>query len=230
MKIIPALFLSQGKAVSRYKGDVEHRTILSHSPVAVARQFLQQGADTIHLVNLDDDDGAQNTALAYEIAALSGQSCAVQYASRFENLEEIQACLDAGIARISLTQYTESLLAPALAEFGPDKIWFTIISRRESVDGFKDLDVFDYGQKIGRSGVQHIIANDKQAEGTDHPNYDVVERLLIVTQAHIYAFGGVTKHEHLALLQKTGAAGVLISPALLDGTLNLKECMARFTT
>ena len=53
MKVIPAIKLKEGKVVRLYKGDPEKKTIYSDNPIEIAKKWEKEGADMIHLVDLD---------------------------------------------------------------------------------------------------------------------------------------------------------------------------------
>lgn len=225
MKIIPAIYLSGGNAVTYYKGESEQSEILSRHPVDAALEFKRQGATTIHLVDLD---AVVQMNLIEEIIQKSGLR--VQYAGDLVSLDVVRALLQAGVSAVSLDQNSEHLVAPSLTEFGSEKIIFTIKSQRNIVKGKEGLEVFHYGTDVVNLGIKTIISHDMKAEGTLHPNFDEVERLIMAVggRAEIFAFGGVGNYKDIEILQKTGAAGAIISRAFFERRLSLEICMRRF--
>lgn len=228
MIIIPAIYLSRGLAVSLYKGDPSQATILSCDPLDSARQFEKQGATSIHLVDLDATDGAseENQKIAKSLAQKTDLK--VSYTDGISSLEQIKKLLDAGIAYVSLSQFTENLVEEALKRFGSEKIIFTIIAQRNVVEGRPDLEVFHYGKDLQDKGISTIIFRDTKAEGTLHPNFDEVERLIFGCSAKILAFNGIGCMDDIEIMKKTGAAGVIISRAFFENKLSLQECVRRF--
>lgn len=230
MLIIPALYLSNGQCVSHYKGEPSHATVLSKNPLQAARSFEKQGARIMHIVDIDavDFGSEKNRAVALHIAKNTGLS--VQYADGVDSIETMESLFGSGIDKISLHHASEFLLSPALARFGPGKILFTIETKRELVSGKSPaIAVMDYGKALVEKGVTTIIFRDTKAEGTFHPNFDEIERLVMATEGKIFAFGGIGTVEDIALLEKTGAAGVILSRALFGGKLSLKECIEHFS-
>jgi phosphoribosylformimino-5-aminoimidazole carboxamide ribotide isomerase len=224
MKIILAVYLSQGKAVSHYKGEVEQETILSRDPLQSAQAFEAEGLSAVHFV---DTDGSKAN---HEIAKLVAQKTKlkVSYADDIASLDAIASLFEGGIRYISLTQTSEALVPEAIRRFGPDKIFFTIRTQRHVIEGKPGLEVMDYGRDLAALGVTHIILRDMKAEGTLHPNFDEVERLIIGTGAKIFAFGGIGSMEDLEIMEKTGAAGVMISRAFFERRLGVRECVEKF--
>lgn len=231
MFIIPALYLSNGQCVSHYKGEPSHTTILSKNPLHAARSFEKQGAQTVHIVDLDatKEGSEKNRRVALQIAQNTALS--VQYADGLDSLETMESLFSRGIDIISLDHTSEFLLPEALVRFGSEKIFFTIETKRELVSGKSpDLAVMDYGKELAEKGVTTIIFRDTKAEGTLHPNFDEIERLVMATEGKIFAFGGIGTVEDIALLEKTGAAGVILSRALFERKLSLETAIKQFSS
>ncbi len=199
MLIIPALYLSHGNCVSQYKGERGQSVILSRDPLRSAREFEKQGARTIHLVDADASDGGgeENRRISKIIA--KNTALEVQYAEGISSYEMLKQLLESGIVRVSLNQFSEKLLEQALIEFGPDKIHFTIRAERDSISGKFHVNVLDYAKDITKKGVTTIIFRDTLAEGTFHPNFDEVDRLVLGTSAHIFPLGACGSMSDLEL-------------------------------
>lgn len=228
MLIIPALYLSQGQCVSHYKGEARQKTILSRDPLASARNFKKQGATRIHLVDLDATDGGNQANLNIAKLIANTTDLFVQYAEGVSSHKILEDLFSSGIAYVCLNQFSENLLAQALARFGSEKIFFTIRAERDLVLGMQRLSVVDYARDLVEKGVTQIIFRDMKTEGTMHPNFDEIERLILGTPAKIFSFGGVGSRPDLEILERTGASGVLISRAFFEGRLSVRECVERF--
>lgn len=250
MKIILAIYLSQGKAVSHYKGELGQETVLSRDPLKSVQAFADEGISAVHFVDIDGS--AANCEVAKKIAqktslrpsrnsakqltlrpseAKGGVTLKISYAKDIATLDEIASLFENGVHYISLTQTSEQLVPEALKRFGPDRIFFTIRTQRHVIEGKPGLEVMDYGRNLAALGVTHIILRDMKAEGTFHPNFDEVERLVIgtgATCAKIFAFGGIGSMEDLEIMEKTGAAGVMISRAFFESKLRARKCVERF--
>lgn len=229
MRIIPAIYLSGGNAVSNYKSESGQSTIFSRDPLVSARQFEKQGAKTIHLVDCDAADSAneKNRKVVQSIA--KNTSLEVIYSDGISNMADIDALFAAGIDYISLNQFSHGILKQALEKFGPKKIFFTIRTQKNIIEGMPGVDVIDFGAQLVQEGVKKIILRDLKAEGTFHPNYDEVEHLIVFTKANVFAFGGIGSMDDLYIFQRTGVAGVMISRAFFDMKLSLPDCVGKFS-
>ena len=230
MLIIPAIYLSGGSAVSHYKGEKEQLTVLTRDPLSAAKRFEKNGAKIIHLVDLDADGGGSglNKSVAKSIAKKT--SLKVWYADGISSIKDMEESFNAGISAISLNQFTENLVPSALQKFGADKIFFTIRAQRNVIEGKPGVEVFHYGQDLEKLGLKNIIFRDTKVQGSFHPNFDEIERMILATQGHvsIFAFGGVGAEDDLEIMQRTGAAGVIISRAFFENRLSLSECIRKF--
>lgn len=233
MQIIPAIYLSSGNAVSHYKGEAGQTTVLSVDPLASARRFEKEGARVIHLVDLEDSEDKKNRAVAKLIA--KNTSLRVEYADGISSIGDISALFEDGMARVSLSQFSEKLVPEALKLFGPDKIIFTIRAQRQEVTGRPGVEVFHYIKDIADMGIKNVIFRDIKAEGTLHPNFDEIERLVLgcaslpeSERPRLFAFGGIGTIGDLEILARTGAFGAIISRAFFENKLSLGECIDRF--
>ena len=228
MKIIPAIYLSHGNAVSNYKGQSEQVTVLSKDPLSAARRFEKEGAKYIHLVDLDafDAGSKENSKIAKSIA--KNTSIEVSYADGVSALQDVENLFADGIAQVCLGQSAINILDEAISRFGQDKIFFVIRTQRRVIPDQPGVEVTDYGRQLSERGVKNIILRDTLAEGTFHPNFDEVERLMFGAKVNVFAFGGVGSIGDLEVLQKTGVAGVIISKAFFENRLSLAECMEKY--
>lgn len=228
MRIIPAIYLSGGSAVSHYKGEVGQSTILSRDPLRSAREFEKQGARIVHLVDLDATNGGSDASRKIAMLLAKNTKLQVQFAEGISSIENIVSLFASGVSRVSLNQFSENLIPEALKRFGPEKILFTIRAQRNIVEGRSGLEVFHYGKDLTEQGITQIIFRDTKVEGSFHPNFDEVERLILGCPAKIYAFGGIGSMDDLEILQRTGASGAIISRAFFEKKLSFKECFSKF--
>ena len=228
MRIIPAIYLSGGNAVSNYKGESEQSTLFTRDPLVAARKFEKQGAKLIHLVDSDPVSGAKEKNWKVVQAIAKNTSLEVIYSDGISTLEDIEALFAAGIDYVSLNQFSHGILKQALEKFGPEKIFFTIRTLKHVIEGMPGVDVIDFGGQLVKEGVKNIILRDMKAEGSLHPNYDEVEHLLVFTKANVFAFGGVGSMEDLEIFQRTGVSGVMISRAFFEMKISLQDCIAKF--
>lgn len=229
MKIIPALYLSGGRVVTRYKSQVEQSKFSHKEPLQTARAFEKEGAKIIHLVDSDAIDGGnvENRKTAKLIVEKTGLK--VSYAEGISSMDEISELFSYGVDSVSLNQFSEKLIASALQKFGQERIAFTIQSRKFIIIRKPGVEIFDYAHDLAEKGITRIICRDLKAEGSFHPNFDEVEKIKFAApHARIFAFGGIGDMSDLEILQRTGAYAAIISRAFLERRLSLQECIEQF--
>lgn len=235
MLVIPALYIEKGRTVSLYKGEEnEQKTVYNKSPLNVAKSFEKQGASMIHIVDIDASrghgNGRNNLDLIQTIT--SEVKIPIEVGGGIRTLANIQVLFSMGVKRVVLGVSAESILKEALKQYGPDRIVLGIKARKSFVESDNlppDSDeVLEVAEKALTKGIRNIVYKDMEREGTlFHPNYDEIERLLFFLggKAKIFSSGGVTTLEDLAILRNLGATGVLVSRALLEYKIDLKEAI-----
>lgn len=233
MHIFPAIDLVGGKAVRLFKGDYAQMTVYSDSPLDVAKDFENQGATHIHLVDLEGaKDGttpnietvksiAQNTSLFTEIGGgIRGMETAEKYIS-------------CGVDRIILGTAAvtdEVFLKEAINAFG-DKVAVGV----DIKDGFvaikgwlekSEFSAFDFCEKMQKMGVKTLICTDISKDGAmQGTNHELYRKLASRFNINITASGGVSSIEDVEKLTSLGIYGAIIGKAYYTGAINLKEAI-----
>src|SRR5690606_4280207 len=102
MLIIPAIDLKDGHCVRLKQGDMNDATVFSEDPGAMARQWLDQGARRLHVVDLNGAAAGKpkNQAAIRAIVKAVGAELPVQLGGGIRDLDTIEAYIDAGISYI----------------------------------------------------------------------------------------------------------------------------------
>ena len=233
MIIYPAIDLYEGKAVRLYKGDYAQMTVYSDQPETVAMDFVAQGADHIHLVDLE---GAKcgttpNLEVVCRIKERSGAFCEIGGGVR--TMEVVDRYLNAGLDRVILgtAAVTDpSFLQDALNAWG-DKIAVGIDIR----DGFvaikgwtekSQLPAMDFCGKMRDLGAKTLIctdiSKDGAMQGANHALYETLSQKLDI---QIIASGGVSSIEDVKKLAALDIHGAIVGKAYYTGAIDLKEAI-----
>ena len=220
MEIIPVIYISKGKSVSFYKGDLGYVTNYSQSPLSYAKLFHQYGAKYLQIV---DKDGGNSKKIQEIIEKVPIK---LQLAAKLRSLEEIEKMLSLGVARVIVGVAGRSILKEAILRFGPDRIFAGIKGKGDNIITSGEIDekinTTDYAESLKELGVQNLLYHDLWSEGTMiHPNFDAIEKLIYFTGLNVYSSGGTHDEADLVLLKKTGAKGALIGKALYERNFNL---------
>jgi len=239
MTVYPAIELRQGRCVRLVQGEASKERVYSQDPVAVARIWEEQGAQWLHVVNLDgalgDDAGANLTALKGILGAVGAR---VQFGGGVRTADDIRRLLEVGVSRVILG--TVAVRAPAvveeaLARFGPERLVVGIDARggRVATHGWRktsDISAVDLAQQMGALGVERVVYTDIQRDGMlTGPNVEATRHLAKQTGLSVIASGGVGSLQDIRALapyHARGIEGVIVGMALYEGRFTLAEAIA----
>ncbi|MFH1545935.1 MAG: 1-(5-phosphoribosyl)-5-[(5-phosphoribosylamino)methylideneamino]imidazole-4-carboxamide isomerase [Patescibacteria group bacterium] len=233
-QIIPAIDLMHGKCVRLYKGSFDQKTEYFTSPAEQAKIFEDEGADLIHVVDLDGAKAGESRNLRTIAKICESVKIPIEAGGGIRSLESAQKLFEVGVKRIILGTIAieqPELLKEFLARFGNEKIVVGLDARKGGLKlatrgwkGETDLDVIDFAEELEKIGVKRIIYTDIARDGTlTFPNFDVNERLVNTTNLKIIASGGVTDIEHLRILKRVGCEGAILGKALYENEISLAE-------
>jgi len=241
MVILPAIDLQGGRCVRLRQGRADEATVYSDDPLAIARQWREQGAEQLHVVDLD---GAFAGRPAHaEVIARIVRSCglAVEVGGGLRTDEAVETLIRAGAARAILGTRAwddPTALERLVARFG-EKIAVGIDAR----DGFVQVRGWvettgvratDLAGRAAAAGVATIIYTDTATDGMlGGPNVTQLDQLCAtVPQCRIIASGGVSAPEHVRALRALGRSnlsGAIAGKALYDGKTTLADLLAAAT-
>lgn len=233
MKIFPAIDLYGGKAVRLYKGDYEQMTVYSDNPVAVALDFKAQGAEWIHLVDLEGarDGDTPNLETVRRIVKESGLSAEVGGGIR--SLAVIEKYIEAGVRRVILG--TAAVTDPAFLSAAVEKygdaiaVGVDIKDGNVAIKGWKEtssLEAFEFCRRLEALGVKTVISTDISKDGAmqgaNHALYDAMRKELGM---QIIASGGVSSIEDVKRLAAMELYGAIIGKAYYTKAISLEEAI-----
>ncbi len=239
MYLIPAIDMKGGRCVRLTQGAMDAETVYAADPVAVARRWEAEGAERLHLVDLD---GAMAGAPVH--ADLIGQiirtvRIPVQVGGGIRTLDTVHATLAAGARWVILG--TSALAEPTLvvescARF-PGRIIVGIDSKGGQVAtrGWTALHAdraVDLALKMETVGVAALILTDIEKDGMlAGPNVDLYRQIAGQVKTAIIASGGVATLAHIeALARVPGVQGTIIGKALYTGAISLRAARAHLAT
>ena len=233
MIVIPAVDLRGGQAVRLREGRAEDETVFSDDPVAMARQWAAQGAQRLHVVDLDGAfAGAprQTGLIARLIAAVA--PLPVEVGGGLRDLAAVDGVLDAG-ARWALVG-TRAALDPAflreVCTRHPGRIIVAVDGRgaRVAVKGWTEVTdetVIAFAARARDAGATAVLYTDVSRDGTGlGPNVEDTAALAHAVGVDVLASGGVARIDDLKRLAAVpGVVGVVVGRALYTGTIDLAE-------
>jgi phosphoribosylformimino-5-aminoimidazole carboxamide ribotide isomerase len=236
MDIIPAIDLIEGRCVRLYQGDYNQSQVFNDNPVEVARQWAEQGASRLHLVDLDGAKAGKPENSQTIAAIAAAIDIPIEVGGGLRDRDRVAALFDLGVQYAILgTAAVENpdLVAQLSTEF-PGQIIVGIDAR----DGWvatrgwletSQVEAIPLAQTMADHGAAAIIYTDIQRDGTlQGPNLPALREMAQSINIPVIASGGMsslTDVLSLLALVPAGVTGVIIGKALYTGDIVLKEAI-----
>jgi cyclase len=233
MLIIPAIDILGGKCVRLSRGDYAQKTIYSPGPLAMAKQFIRQGAKMLHVVDLDGAKIGFPISQKLILKIRAAVNVPLQVGGGIRDISAARQYLDAGIERIVIG--TQAIINPALLtvlmrEYGSSRVVVAVEIKRGrlAMQGWQKIqneNYFDFAKELKSLGVTEILFTDIERDGTlTKPNFQVI-RELTEMGFNLVASGGVAGLEALERLKALGCFGTVLGKALYENKIALKDAL-----
>ena len=233
MFVIPAIDLKEGKCVRLKQGKADEVTIYSDDPVAMAKHWEEEGADTIHVVDLDGAFTGIQRNLDWVTRICSSVKCRVQLGGGLRTRDAVERSFGAGVSRVVLgtKALSEPFLDRMLADFS-DSIVVGIDARdgKIAIEGWTQesgMNAFEFARKVSAMGANRIVFTDVQTDGMlSGPPLTSVGRICVSVQSFVIASGGVGEVADIKALKglrHPNLEGVIVGKALYEKKFTLKE-------
>ena len=233
MLIFPAIDLSGGCVVRLYKGDYGHKKVYDRAPLATAKDFVNAGAQCLHVVDLDGaKEGSAKNAGVIEQLAQTGLF--VQVGGGIRTMERIDAYINAGVSRVILGTAAlrdPELLKAAVDKHG-DKIAVGVDTRKGCIalSGWLEqtnINAFDFCKTLVHMGVNTVIYTDIDKDGVlTGTNLEAYRELNQIKGLNVIASGGISFKNEISELAAMNTYGAIIGKALYEGYIDLAEAIA----
>jgi phosphoribosylformimino-5-aminoimidazole carboxamide ribotide isomerase len=234
MQIWPAIDLRGGKCVRLKQGDYGRETIYGDDPAEMARQFAAQGAEQLHLVDLDGAKEGASANLAAVRAILAAVKIPCELGGGIRDEAAIERLLGLGLSRLVVG--TRALKEPdwfrATAERFPGRLALGIDAKegRVATHGWletSDVSAVALARELSAAPIAAIIYTDIARDGMlSGPNLPAMGEMKAAVPVPVIASGGVTTAADVAALAGIGMDGCIIGRALYEGTLTIPEALA----
>lgn len=235
--VIPAIDLKGGKCVRLEQGLMEKDTVFCDNPADQAREWARQGAELLHIVDLDGAFAGKPANKEAITAIVKAVSIPTQLGGGIRDIPTIEAYLSLGIGRVILgtaAQRNPELVKEACRLF-PGRIVVGIDAKKGmvAVQGWAEvtgIKAVDLARQFEGYGVAAIIYTDISRDGMmAGPNLEATKGLAEAISIPVIASGGVSSLvdiENLLAIESSGVAGVITGKAVYTGALRLAEAIA----
>ena len=234
MLIIPAIDLKEGYCVRLLRGEAGQETVYSTDPIEVAVRWREQGAEHLHVVDLDGafEGEPRHFGTVAQIARESGLP--VEVGGGIRTRDAVERYLNAGVDRVIIgTRAVESpeWLAQLCEDF-PSRIAAGVDARdgRVAVRGWvevSEVTALDLAARLGRMNLRAVIFTDISKDGTlEGPALASTRAFAEKIRLPVIASGGVGSLEDVRCLSALPIEGIIIGRALYTGAVSLPEAIA----
>jgi phosphoribosylformimino-5-aminoimidazole carboxamide ribotide isomerase len=237
MILYPAIDLKDGQCVRLLHGDMSKATIFNTSPADQAQQFVKDGFDWLHVVDLNGAIEGQSCNAEAVSAILQTVSIPIQLGGGIRTLEAVRSWIEAGVSRVILG--TVAVRDPELVKTAalnwPEQIAVAVDVRdgKVAVDGWvgaSNLDPITLARRFEDAGVAALIVTDIARDGAmTGVNVEAVGAVADAVAIPVIASGGVASVADIQRLQaRKGApiAGAVLGRALYSGAIRPAEVIA----
>jgi phosphoribosylformimino-5-aminoimidazole carboxamide ribotide isomerase len=234
--LYPAIDIRGGKAVRLLQGDYARETTYDADPVDAAKRWADEGAEFLHVVDLDGAKAGepQNLESVRRIAA--AVECPIQVGGGLRDEASVTAVLEVGAERVVIG--TAALrdpvfLAEAIEAHG-ERVVVSVDARKGKValDGWTEasrVEVTDAIAALTVRGARRFLCTAIEVDGTmEGPAVDELSHIASLTKANVIASGGVgqlTDLEKLAGLAAPNLEGAIVGRALYEGRFTVSQAI-----
>lgn len=232
--LFPAIDLRGGKVVRLSEGDPLRQTTYGDQPRAWAERWRAEGADWLHVVNLDGAFGESAEANLAALGEILRVGVQVQFGGGLRDEEGLRAAFDAGVRRAVIG--TAAIESPALVDwalenYGTERVVVGIdardgVVRTRGWEQSAGVQAVDLARDLRKRGLQWCNLTDVARDGLQSGvNVEATSALAQASGLSVVASGGVATLEDVRRVREAGLAGVIIGRALYEGNFSVVDCV-----
>jgi phosphoribosylformimino-5-aminoimidazole carboxamide ribotide isomerase len=235
--LYPAIDIRGGQAVRLLQGDYERETTYDADPVDAATRWADEGAEFLHVVDLDGAKAGEPRNLDAVERIAARVACPIQVGGGLRDPQSVRAVLDAGADRVVIG--TAALRDPefldAMLEAHSHRIVVSVDARagRVALEGWTEAGeegVVETVAALSKRGVARFLCTAIEVDGTmEGPALDLLNEIAAATSAQVIASGGVGELTHLESLASSMPAnveGAIVGRALYEHKFTVAEAIA----
>jgi len=230
MKIIPAIDLMNGQVVRLYKGDPKQKTVYSDNPIEIAKKWEANGADMLHIVDLDATLGTgSNISIIKKILEEISIPVEVAGGLRDESLILDVVKISNRVVLGTLAFKDKELLKKLLLSLGSEKIVISVdhIDGEIVINGWQDrtgIKLIDAIKEFLAMGFTEFLLTNVSRDGTmEGPDLKFLEQACNLSKTNVIASGGISNIADVKSVQEKNAFGVILGKALYENKISIEE-------
>lgn len=236
MRIVPAVDIRGGLCVNLVQGDYAQETVFAEDPAAQAARFRDQGAELVHVVDLDGAR-AGRVCIADALRRMKASGVPVEVGGGLRSMRDLDAVFDAGVERAILgtAAHNDPRFVREAVDAYPGRIAVGIDARKGKVSlnawlEDTDTDAVVFARHMQDAGVSRIIYTDILSDGMmKGPNIEATRMLAQAVEIPVTVSGGMSSLDDVRRVCEAEADGVdevIVGRALYLGAFTLPEAIA----
>jgi phosphoribosylformimino-5-aminoimidazole carboxamide ribotide isomerase len=234
MKVLAAIDIMNGDVVRLTKGDQSTKKVYSNDPVQVANKWAKDGADMLHIVDLDAAFGNESSNLSIISEILHSVNIPIQIGGGIRNTEIFEKIVKMGFSKIVVgtMAYRNVNELRLLSKNYGDKIVISLdeINGNIMIEGWKsssNYKVEDAINKFNKLGISNFLLTSIIKDGTlSGPDIVTLNRINTDRKSKIIASGGISSLVDVLRVRSIGCDGVVLGKALYEERLDIKKVKA----
>jgi len=232
MKIFPAVDILGGRCVQLVQGKRESATAYG-DPLACATRWLDEGAEALHVINLDGAFGSsgENAGLIRDLVRKTGVE--IELGGGIRSVEDAARWLDTGVSRViisTLATQQPDCIRQLAGEYGSERVMAGVDAKGNqiAVHGWQETagDYIGWAVRFEELGAGSLLYTNVDVEGLQQGvRFEPVKRLIDRVGIPVVVAGGVSSRADVFGLWDAGAWGAVLGSALYSGKIKLKEAL-----
>ena len=230
MKIIPAVDLMNGQVVRLYKGDPKQKTVYSDNPVEIAKKWEANGADMLHIVDLDATlEIGSNLSIIKRILKEISIPVEVAGGLRDESMILDVVKISSRVVIGTLAFKDKELLKKLLLSLGPEKIVISVDHKDGEIviHGWQDrtgIKLIKSIKEFLEMGFTEFLLTNVSRDGTlEGPDLEFLEQACQLDNVNVIASGGISNIADIKDVKEKNAFGVILGKALYENKISIEE-------
>jgi len=234
MKVLAAIDIIEGDVVRLTKGDKSTKKVYSNDPVKVAKKWEEEGADMLHIVDLDAAFGNESNNLSTISEILHSVNIPIQIGGGIRHLENFEKIVRMGFSKLVIGTMAHTNLdhLRLLCKNYSDKIVISLdeINRKVMINGWKSASNYSIEEAIGRFnklGINIFLVTSIIKDGTlSGPDVVTLNSINTDRKSRIIASGGISSLIDVLRVRSIGCDSVILGKALYEARLDIKKVKA----
>ena len=232
MKIFPAVDILGGRCIQLVQGRRESAKEYG-DPFSCATRWLNEGAEALHVVNLDGAFGtsSKNAELIDDLIRKTGVE--LELGGGIRSVDDARHWLELGVDRViisTLATQDPSCIQTLSREFGKERIMPGVDAKggQIAVHGWQETagDYLEWARRFEELGAGSLLYTNVDVEGLQQGvRFEPVKRLIDHVKIPVVVAGGVSGRSDVAMLKKAGAHGAVLGSALYSGKIRLADAL-----